>query len=144
LAWNASTDNVAVARYEVVQNAAVVGGDGSTTFTATGLSPSTSYTFSIRARDEAGNISSPSNQVTANTLPQDTGGGGGQVPGRAWSVAGRNRRLPGRDGGNADAGFPVGGNPDRFFAPLRPDQGGPAATAGHLPPMRRHIFGNRQ
>jgi chitodextrinase len=63
-AWNASTDNVGVARYEVVQNAAVVGGDGSTTFTATNLSPRTSYTFTVRARDAAGNISSPSNQVT--------------------------------------------------------------------------------
>jgi chitinase len=83
LAWNASTDNVGVARYEVVRNAAIIGGDGSTTFTATGLSPNTSYTFTIRARDAAGNISAPSNQVTGTTLPQDTGGGGGQVPARA-------------------------------------------------------------
>lgn len=84
LAWNASTDNVGVARYEVAQNAAVVGGDGSTTFTATGLSPSTTYTFAVRARDAAGNISSPSNQVSATTLPNNDGGNpGGAVPARA-------------------------------------------------------------
>ena len=83
LAWDAATDNVGVARYEIVQTAAVVGGEDSTTFTAAGLSPSTSYTFTVRARDAAGNVSSPSNLVTATTLPDSGGDGGGQVPARA-------------------------------------------------------------
>ena len=83
LAWNASTDNVGVTRYDVTQNAAVTGGNAATTFTATGLTPSTTYTYSIRARDAAGNLSGASNQVTATTSPANTGGGG-QVPGRAF------------------------------------------------------------
>lgn len=84
LAWNASSDNVGVASYEITQNAAVVGSNPATTFTVSGLSPSTSYTFAVRARDAAGNISSPSNQVTGTTLPNTGGGGGGgQVPARA-------------------------------------------------------------
>lgn len=86
LAWDAATDNVGVTRYDVVQNAATINGGASTTFTASGLSPSTTYSYSIRARDAAGNISVPSNQVNATTLPPNNGGGGGnngQVPGRA-------------------------------------------------------------
>jgi len=83
LAWNASTDNVGVTTYEVTQNAAVVSSNASTTITLSGLSPSTSYTFAVRARDAAGNISSPSNQVTGTTLPNTGGDNGGQVPARA-------------------------------------------------------------
>ncbi len=84
LAWNASTDNVGVTRYDVVQNAATLTGSAATTFTSTGLSPNTTYTYSVRARDAAGNLSAPSNQVTATTLPNNGGGGGGPVPGRTF------------------------------------------------------------
>ncbi|HEY0687289.1 MAG TPA: glycosyl hydrolase family 18 protein [Steroidobacter sp.] len=84
LAWNASSDNVGVARYEIVQNATTLTGSTATTFTSSGLSPSTTYTYSVRARDAAGNLSSASNQVTATTLPNNGGGGGGGVPGRTF------------------------------------------------------------
>jgi len=86
LAWDASTDNVGVARYDIVQNATTLTGGTSTTFTSNGLSPSTTYSYSIRARDAAGNVSAPSNQVNATTLPNSGGGGGGngQVPARAF------------------------------------------------------------
>lgn len=84
LAWDAATDNVAVTRYDVVQNATTVGGDATTSFTAGGLSPSTTYSYSIRARDAAGNVSTQSNQVNATTLPPpNNGGNNGQVPARA-------------------------------------------------------------
>src|SRR5262245_64685271 len=36
LAWNASTDNVGVTRYDVLRDGAVVSGDGATSFTVTG------------------------------------------------------------------------------------------------------------
>lgn len=84
LAWNASSDNVGVTRYEIVQNATTLTGSAATTFTSSGLSPSTTYTYSVRARDAAGNLSAPSNQVTATTLPADNGGGGGPVPARTF------------------------------------------------------------
>lgn len=83
VAWNASTDNVGVARYDVLQNAAIVGSTTGTTFTATGLAPSTSYNYAIRARDAAGNLSALSNQVNAMTQAAPVGGGGGSLAKRA-------------------------------------------------------------
>jgi chitinase len=80
LLWDASTDNVGVAQYEVLQNGVSVGGGSLTNLTVTGLTPGTSFTFRVRARDAAGNLSPLSNQVTAMTQP--VGGGGGQIPKR--------------------------------------------------------------
>jgi chitinase len=79
LVWDASTDNVGVVQYEVLQNGVSVGGGSLTNLTVTGLAPGTSFTFRVRARDAAGNVSPLSNQVTAMT---QTGGGGGQIPKR--------------------------------------------------------------
>ncbi len=67
LAWNAATDNVGVTGYDVLR-----GGGSPTTVTGTsttvgGLNPSTTYTFTVRARDAAGNLSGASNQVSATT-----------------------------------------------------------------------------
>jgi chitinase len=79
LVWDASTDNVGVAQYDVLQNGVSIGGGSLTNLTVTGLTPATSFTFRVRARDAAGNISPLSNQITATTQP---GGGGGQIPKR--------------------------------------------------------------
>ncbi|MET8866897.1 glycosyl hydrolase family 18 protein [Nonomuraea sp. NPDC004580] len=73
LAWNASTDNVAVTGYEVHRGATLVATVTGTTYTDTGLNANTSYSYTVRARDAAGNRSGNSNSVTATT----TGGGGG-------------------------------------------------------------------
>jgi chitinase len=81
LVWDASTDNVGVTQYEVFQNGSSIGGGSATNLTVTGLAPATSYTFRVRARDAAGNVSALSNQVTATTQPGG-GGGGGQIPKR--------------------------------------------------------------
>src|SRR5262249_27973163 len=78
--WNGSTDNVGVTTYEVMRNGVLAGGSSTTSFTATGLAASTSYTFTVRARDAAGNVSGASSAVSATTQP---GSGGGQVP--AWA-----------------------------------------------------------
>ncbi|MCG5218180.1 glycosyl hydrolase family 18 protein [Streptosporangium sp. KLBMP 9127] len=77
LAWNASTDNVAVTGYEVYRGTTLVtttNGTG-TTYTDTGLTAQTTYTYTVRARDAAGNRSAASNQISATT----TGGGGGDT-----------------------------------------------------------------
>lgn len=69
LMWNASTDNVGVSAYKVYQGstlAATVSGS-TTEYSVTGLSPSTSYTFTVRAVDAAGNESAASNAVSATT-----------------------------------------------------------------------------
>jgi hypothetical protein len=77
LAWNASTDNVGVAGYDVYRNGALATSAGGTSATVTGLTASTTYQFTVRARDAAGNLSGPSNQVSATT--QVGGGGAGNA-----------------------------------------------------------------
>ncbi|MEV0386418.1 DUF4832 domain-containing protein [Nonomuraea sp. NPDC050643] len=72
LAWNASTDNVAVTSYQVLRNGSPVGTTGTTTYTDTGLSPATSYTYTVRARDAAGNSSAASSPLTVTTTSTTT------------------------------------------------------------------------
>ncbi|MFF0205627.1 carbohydrate binding domain-containing protein [Streptomyces sp. NPDC005017] len=74
LAWNASTDNVGVTAYDVFSGSNQVLTVSGTSATVSGLAASTSYTFTVRARDAAGNSSPASNGVTVTT---DAGGGGG-------------------------------------------------------------------
>ncbi len=68
LTWNASTDNIGVTNYEVFRNGVSIANTGTaTTFNVTGLSPSTSYDFTVFAEDAAGNVSTVSNTATVNT-----------------------------------------------------------------------------
>ncbi|MFB4293897.1 carbohydrate-binding protein [Nonomuraea sp. ATR24] len=67
LAWNASTDNVAVSGYDVYRGSTLVSTATGTSFTDTGRTPNTSYTYTVRARDAAGNVSAASNAVTVTT-----------------------------------------------------------------------------
>jgi hypothetical protein len=75
LSWTASTDNVAVTGYEyrIGSGAAVDAGVG-VTETVTGLSPSTAYTFQVRAYDATGNRSawSTSEGATTSAAPADS------------------------------------------------------------------------
>ncbi|MEU6785538.1 glycosyl hydrolase family 18 protein [Nonomuraea angiospora] len=73
LAWNASTDNVAVTGYEIYRGGTLITTVTGTTHTDTGLAANTAYSYTVRARDAAGNRSANSNTATATT----TGGGGG-------------------------------------------------------------------
>jgi endoglucanase len=75
LSWTASTDNVAVTGYDVFRDGTRVVTTASTAFTDVGLAASTSYGYTVRARDAAGNVSAASTAVTART--QSGGGGGG-------------------------------------------------------------------
>lgn len=68
LSWTASTDNVGVTGYEVYRGATLITTVTGTTYTATGLTPSTTYTFSVKAKDAAGLASASSNTVTVTTL----------------------------------------------------------------------------
>jgi chitodextrinase len=74
LAWNASTDNVGVSDYEVLVGGAVATTVPSTSATLTGLSASTAYSVTVRARDAAGNRSAPTAALAVTTSP-DSGGG---------------------------------------------------------------------
>jgi len=77
LNWNASTDNVGVTGYDVLRNGSSIATVTGTSYTATGLSPSTAYSFAVRARDAANNVSGNSNTVSVTT--SGSGGGGGNV-----------------------------------------------------------------
>ncbi|MFJ3708156.1 glycosyl hydrolase family 18 protein [Streptomyces sp. NPDC090053] len=69
LAWTAATDNQRVAAYDIYRGSALATTVSGTTTTATvgGLSPSTSYTFTVKARDPADNASPASNTLTVKT-----------------------------------------------------------------------------
>jgi Zn-dependent metalloprotease/chitodextrinase len=67
LTWTASTDNVAVTGYDIYQGSAIKGSSTTTSYTVTGLTASTAYTFSVKAKDAAGNISASSNTVNVTT-----------------------------------------------------------------------------
>lgn len=72
LAWTPSTDNVGVTGYDVYRDGALATSVTGTAATVTGLTPDTGYSFTIRAKDRAGNVSPHSSPVTATT--DETGG----------------------------------------------------------------------
>ncbi|MFD4727825.1 carbohydrate binding domain-containing protein [Streptomyces seoulensis] len=74
LKWNAATDNVGVTAYDIYSGSNQVLSVSGTTATVSGLSPSTAYTFTVKARDAAGNTSGASNAVSVTT---NAGSGGG-------------------------------------------------------------------
>ncbi|MCD9616700.1 endonuclease [Chryseobacterium gleum] len=67
LAWNASTDNVGVTAYNVYMNGSLQTTTSSTSTTISGLTPSTTYSFYVVAKDAAGNSSSNSSTVSGTT-----------------------------------------------------------------------------
>lgn len=73
LSWKASTDNVAVAGYEVYRGASKVGTPVATNFTDTGLSASTLYSYTVKAFDATGNVSAASAVASATTLAAASG-----------------------------------------------------------------------
>jgi hypothetical protein len=64
LAWTASTDNVAVTGYQIRRGGTLITTTTSLTYTDSGLTPSTSYTYTATAIDAAGNASTA---ATVNT-----------------------------------------------------------------------------
>ncbi|MFI6369578.1 fibronectin type III domain-containing protein [Streptomyces sp. NPDC050546] len=75
LSWSASTDDRDVVSYDIHQGDAKihsVSGD-QTAAVVTGLRPGTSYAFTVRARDAAGNVSPASTTVRLTTPGTDDG-----------------------------------------------------------------------
>lgn len=81
LSWNAGIDSVGIVTHEILVNGAVTPHALSTTTPGTfprptvqsayvrRLAPGTAHTIVVRARDASGNLSAPSNAVSATTLP---------------------------------------------------------------------------
>jgi len=68
LSWDASTDDVGVTGYHVFRNGTQVGAPTGTSFDDTGLTPNTSYTYTVTAFDAANNESATSAPVNTSTL----------------------------------------------------------------------------
>jgi len=79
LSWSASTDNVGVTGYIVRRNGVQVATPATTSYADTGLSAATTYSYTVAARDAAGNISPNSATVsvtTGNTPPPPSNSAG--------------------------------------------------------------------
>jgi chitodextrinase len=72
IAWNASSDNVAVTGYDIFRNGSLVRSQAGTSFTDTGLAVYTGYNYTVTAHDAANNASNLSSILFAGTSPDTT------------------------------------------------------------------------
>jgi chitodextrinase len=70
LSWPAATDDVGVTNYEVFQNGQRIAVTDQTSYQIAGLTPGSTYSFTVVARDAALNASAPSPTATI-TMPAD-------------------------------------------------------------------------
>ncbi|SMC90909.1 S8 family serine peptidase [Moheibacter sediminis] len=68
LNWTASSDNVGVTGYDIFSGSTNIGTVTGTTANVTGLTVNTAYSFSVKAKDAVGNVSSSSNVLNVTTL----------------------------------------------------------------------------
>lgn len=72
LTWTASTDNVKLAGYKIYRDGVLVGTVSGTTYTDTTLKANTTYSYTVKAYDAAGNLSADSNAVSVKTKESTT------------------------------------------------------------------------
>ncbi len=90
LSWTAATDDRAIGGYQIVRDGTVIDSTTNTTYTDTGLSPSTSYSYTVHAVDATGNVgpdTAPLSVTTAANNPvlfSETWPG---ADGSAWPAA---------------------------------------------------------
>ncbi len=71
VSWPAATDDRGVAGYRVLRDGVQVGQTSSLSFTDTGLTAGTTYSYTVRAYDAADNVSDDSPAVSVTTQPAD-------------------------------------------------------------------------
>ncbi|MDX6377443.1 MAG: cellulose 1,4-beta-cellobiosidase, partial [Gaiellaceae bacterium] len=111
LTWPRATDNVAVSRYDITRGPALVGtvpqpASGNVTFTESGLTPGTAYSYVVTAFDAAGNSTASDAVPVATTA----GGGGGTFTLTATADAKVDASLP--DTNYATVALRLDGSPD--------------------------------
>jgi fibronectin type 3 domain-containing protein len=76
LAWSGATDNIGVTGYQILRNGVQVATVGATptTYTDTGLTGATTYAYTVKSVDAAGNPSSPSSPAASATTKVFTDG----------------------------------------------------------------------
>ncbi|MDP5105215.1 MAG: endonuclease [Polaribacter sp.] len=68
VSWNASSDNVAVTKYEIYVDGSLHGNSTNTNYTITNLNSGTNYSITVLAKDIASNKSAQSTAVNGTTL----------------------------------------------------------------------------
>src|SRR5207247_1298452 len=71
LTWSASVDNVVVTGYIVKRNGVLVATPTATSYSDSGLADATTYSYTVAARDAAGNVSANS-AIVSTTTPDAT------------------------------------------------------------------------
>ncbi|MFE7328661.1 glycosyl hydrolase family 18 protein [Streptomyces sp. NPDC057565] len=102
LSWTAATDDNGIKNYDVLRDGAVVATVTGTTYTNTGLTAGTDYSYTVQARDTADQTGPASGAVKVHTT-----GGGTPDPGTGgkvslgyftdWGVYGRNYHVKNLD-----------------------------------------------
>jgi glucosylceramidase len=87
LNWGASTGGSGTVTYAIDRNGTQVDTTTGTSYTDTGLSPSTTYSYTVTATDTAGDTSPASSAVSVTTLAS---GGGGISSGTWYQVVNTN------------------------------------------------------
>ncbi len=72
LSWTASTDNIAIAAYNIYQNGIEIAQTQETSYVVGGLEANTTYTFSIAAVDSSNNESEQSETLEVTTKSENT------------------------------------------------------------------------
>ncbi len=67
LSWSVSEDNVEVTGYDIYIDYVLIGSTAELSYNITDLSPDTMYSFKVKAKDEAGNVSAGSNALSVTT-----------------------------------------------------------------------------
>ena len=103
LAWSASSDNSGgsgMAGYDLYRNGVKIGSSTSTTYSDSALAAATSYTYTVRSRDVAGNVAAASNALVVTTLAAG-GGVDARTQLQAESFASKDARITLVAGGSA-------------------------------------------
>ncbi|HEU5271049.1 MAG TPA: Ig-like domain-containing protein, partial [Jatrophihabitans sp.] len=116
LSWTAATDDRAVGGYQIVRDGTVVGSTGDTTYTDTGLTPSTSYSYTVHAVDATGNVgpdTAPLSVTTSANNPvlfsETWPGADGSAWPAAWTTSNSNGTVDTSSGAGRIANADVAG-----------------------------------
>ncbi|MFF3399068.1 glycosyl hydrolase family 18 protein [Streptomyces sp. NPDC002659] len=101
LSWSAATDDKGIKNYDVLRDGAKIATVTGTTYTNTGLSAGTDYSYTVQARDTA----DQTGPVSGARAVRTTGGGPGPGPGSTvklgyfteWGIYGRNYHVKNLD-----------------------------------------------
>jgi hypothetical protein len=74
--WGAASDNVGVTGYDIFKDSSWVGESATTSLNVTGLTASTAYSMTVKARDAAGNVSVASVPLVVTTYAPLSGAPG--------------------------------------------------------------------